>query len=144
MGITRSDVPVHPGSVSLDPSGFSWCLPLRACPMLLSHKCWPFSSPSTCCSWITLLIFKTKSGGPSPCFPNLKWADSSLSGFLCFLGFSLFLWYLRLSHVLWYIYLQPGIYSWGQCIHIQNEAALTLKIYKWMLLYECDLERCIV
>ena len=30
-------------------------------------------------------------------------------------------------------------------IYIQNEAALTLKIYKWMLLYEYDLrEMCSV
>ena len=98
MGMTRSGVPVRPGSVFLDPSGFSWHLPLRALPMLQSQKRWPFSPPSTCCSWITLLIFKIESGGPSPCFPNLKWANSSLSGFLYFLGFSLFLWYLCLSY----------------------------------------------
>ena len=101
MGMTRSGVPVRPGSVFLDPSGFSWHLPLRALPTLQSQKRWPFSPPSTCCSWITLLIFKIESGGPSPCFPNLKWANSSLSGFLYFLGFSLFLWYLCLSYHLW-------------------------------------------
>ena len=95
MGVTRSDVPLCPCLVSLGPSGFSWHLPLRALPLLWSHKGWPFSSPSTCCSWLTLLIFETESGGPSPCFPNVKWANSSLSGFLYFLGFSL---YLCLSH----------------------------------------------
>lgn len=73
------------------------CLPTQSMSYAPVTQMLAFLFPWACCSWITLLIFKTKSGGPFPCFPNLKWANSSLSGFLCFLGFSLFLWYLCLS-----------------------------------------------